>query len=623
MNIRNKTVGVGLAVLVVLLAGCCPKEHVRWDGPYGMRDGMTFFKPEAGEATINAMIYQRGSCEVMFDYQGGSGVNSVEAAITDSKGRLAATVPLSLSGGVWKGTWKDWTSSLWTQSSQIPVGQYTANFKVNGTSVKQLSFYVIFNRFEVSADLCFCFFETVVWFGSGYNYSRALTYTLHPDDDRIFQVAIGEINGETDSYSAAHKLSDWVAGHFTYSLSYHTNDAVDLLLNHTSAQCADEACFLVALLHAVGIPSHPVTADAGVEVGDANWNFDTWIEARLKGPGKPENWYILHPHLYTGPPTIQPTLRNYFGTNYGVAKKGENDLVIMAKGDWFFHESDVIDGAADVSFGRNSCNEPNQAFTYIASWLDHLCQSGYWNAGHWGCSPAETTFIQITPSPGRLTVGEEMRYQVGEELRFQTEVFAERRMEDTCIVRVILDDLRSHQWPDTVLAEFRYSFSLDPEETKEFDAGFRIPGDLMTSDEMIIEARVGEERGYYSLEPIEVVPRFEWELEITKTTKAEPRRLLILTFENSREEAIHDIRVRLTPPFGVEIEPSMREFDVAQPGEVLEIEWVLPEAIPPVMAVATLTIESKDGGSVRITKNLAEEVRSSRKRRLLIEGKKK
>lgn len=596
---KMSLLGLICVSLVAMLVNCAPPRVHCW------KDGhMEFFDAEAGEADIGPRVYQRGS-EVTFYCRGRDwgDISAVHVEITDSKGRLANTVPLSFSGlsfpfgSVWKGTWDDWKSSLWTELDEIPVGRYAANFKVSwapgaedDTLTRQTPFYVIFNTSEVEEGAGFTFAETAVWFGSRYNCDLALTYTLHPDDRRIFEIAIEEVSGETDSYRAAHKLSKWVGNHFKYDLSYHTNDTVDLLLNHDSAQCADEACFLVALLSAVGIPAHPVTADAGVEVGDAGWNFDTWTEARLEGPSEPENWYILHPHQY---PTMQPTPRGTFGTDYGVATKKSNDLNIMADLGWMEHMDEVTDSKCDVRFERNACKEPKEQCTYVASWLDHLCQSGYWGEGHWECPPSRVTAaLQIVPARTRLVVGEE--------LNFRTTLFAEREMEDVLVVRVISNDIRSRMWPDTILAEYHHPVRLPIRESKEFDDHFEVPGDFMTSDELLLEARIGE---YYAVVPIEVAPRFEWKLEVTEPTEAEPRPVLTLTIENPGEMA-HNIRVQLDPPLGVKVETPTEIVHSIMPAESREFKWPLAEDMPTDIAVVTLIIESKDGGSVRITENL-------------------
>ncbi|MDZ7319267.1 MAG: transglutaminase-like domain-containing protein, partial [candidate division KSB1 bacterium] len=464
------------------------------------------------------------------------------------------------------------------------------------TATRSLPFFVIFNPQEVNGEACFGFEETAIWFGSGTNSDQALTYSLHPDDQRIFGIAIAQVKGEIESYSSAKKLNDWVSGHWSYSLNYHTNDALELLLHHTSAQCADEACFLVALLRAVGIPAHPATADAGVEVGDANWNFDTWTEAKLTGAGKPVDWYVLHPHEY---PSMQPTLRSHFAANYGVATKAQDDLIIMANCGWLSKISEVTDYTSDVTYGRNSCQEPNQTFNKIASWINHLCNPGYWGVGHWGCSPPDTTAI-------RIVIPIRARLRVGEVLNFQTIVMGVRAIEDTLAVRILSNDIRSHAWPDTVLTAFRYSLRLLRGDSTQFNYSYKIPGNLVTTNETVIEARAGEDRRYFIVQPVEIAPRFEWKLDLTKATKNEPRPMLILTLENVTGEAIHQVVARLKPPFGVTVEKPVQEIERILPLESVQIQWGLPGRVPTGIAMATIIVESRDGGIVETVRNIGQ-----------------
>lgn len=92
-----------------------------------------------------------------------------------------------------------------------------------------------------------------------------------------------------------------------------------MLANYASAQCADEANFLTAMLRAVGIPAHPVTADADIETGNADWAFDTWTEFLVMRNGRPE-WMTLHPHEYPGDPA---RTRAWMGSRAHVAMPAE------------------------------------------------------------------------------------------------------------------------------------------------------------------------------------------------------------------------------------------------------------------------------------------------------------
>jgi hypothetical protein len=268
----------------------------------------------------------------------------------------------------------------------------------------------------------------------------------------------------------------------------------------------------------------------------------------------------------------------------------------MAGIDWLLYWNEVTDSACDVTFERNNCGEPAEDFVSAAEWLEHLCQLGYWSNGHWECPRAEGTAIRLVPA--------RPEYTVGENLSFETIVSAEQDLSGTLILRVLLDDSRSAMWPDFVLAEYTHSVELAAGETNEFADHFVIPDDLLTSHELLLEARVGEEDGYYALVPIRVKPSFEWNLDLDEPTADEPNRVLVLTVRNVAGKEIQDIAVRLDAPLGIEVELPTQKYDSIAPGGSHQFSWVLPEEGPIDSAAATLTIESEDAGSVRITKDL-------------------
>ena len=142
----------------------------------------------------------------------------------------------------------------------------------------------------------------------------------------MFSIAIAAAHGRTDPYDTAIDIARKEEGLFAYNLNYHTQDVVDLLVNYTDAQCADDACCLTALLRAIGIPAHPVTADAGLDTEAANWTFDTWVEFLTPHNGVTD-WRIFHPHEY---PRMQPESRSTFSTTRAVATKGFNNIIVMA-----------------------------------------------------------------------------------------------------------------------------------------------------------------------------------------------------------------------------------------------------------------------------------------------------
>ena len=48
-------------------------------------------------------------------------------------------------------------------------------------------------------------------------------------------------------------------------------------------------------------------------------------------------------------------------------------------------KSQLDNGTVDVTYGRNTCQEPNQELDK-AAWIDELCEQGYWTRVHWDCA---------------------------------------------------------------------------------------------------------------------------------------------------------------------------------------------------------------------------------------------
>jgi 16S rRNA G527 N7-methylase RsmG len=58
---------------------------------------------------------------------------------------------------------------------------------------------------------------------------------------RVFSIAINAASGETDSNAAVTAVARAEESLFTYSLNYHSQDVLDLVLHFTEAQCAADA----------------------------------------------------------------------------------------------------------------------------------------------------------------------------------------------------------------------------------------------------------------------------------------------------------------------------------------------------------------------------------------------
>lgn len=575
-----------------------------------MKNGHEFFKPEAGETSVEALVYTRGTgCSPYFMVKGRDDATSVSVEITDSKGRLAKTILLTFSGGYWSGSW-DWSSSLWNLiPDEIPVGEYKATLKLTsnaGSISESMPFYVIFSPSEVSAPAEFGLSdkgEIGIWFGSGWGSDRALTYTLHPDDSRVFGAAIKEVNGQVDSYISAKLLHDWVANHFIYDLNYHTNDVIDLLTNHSSAQCADEANILTALLRAVGIPAHPATADAAVEFGGYNWNFDTWTEARIKSSTMAEQWYILHPHEY---PSMQPETRATFGSTRGVATKKADDDVIMAGAGWAPQE--VSDNNSDVTFGYNTpCKEPNQNFNYIANWLEHLCLQGYWGIGHWTCSPPLNSAVRIQLNKEIYRVGDEVLMDIA------VENVLDSTLRGNVEIALINDDPTSKKWPDSVLKSFTEKIDLNRGKTYKISRSYRLPVNLSAANSYGVIVKVlGMEKHFYAVVPFQVMPLFSWSLKMPEIVKTGERFFANLTLVNESNVELKNLRVSVKFPGSVKGSSDSKIPEVLPPGGAYTLNWELQALSPSVVSQFIFNITTENGGAMKIYKGI--EIRSYKER---------
>jgi transglutaminase-like putative cysteine protease len=432
--------------------------------------GDPFFLPKANEEPIRGPVFPRGR---------GSGPTiriqacctlEVKAWITGPRGDRLADLDLDqLYPGYYQASWPWNSSSGWRIPDGIPVGEYTVHVHSACQEREAAApFYVVFDPVAVGGPPRFSFDGTAVWFGTGGNSVRGLHYYLHCSDWRVFRIAIQAVSGQTVPYDAAIAVARAEEGLFSYSLNYHTNDVADLVANYKEAQCADDAACLTALLRAVGIPAHPVTADAGLETGAAPWTFDTWVEF-LADRGGALEWRIFHPHEYPG---MQPEPRGVFGMR-GVANKGFNDLIIMANESWVLAQLD--DGSDDVNYGRNECGEPDQLVTR-APWVDELCESGYWPQPHWDCAGVRMRSF-VAGNGFRLTGGELIFGG-----RFSGTVHLVNPMEDRhfgrLVVELVTGRLESKSFVDTILQAVELPVAVDPNGSVMLPFDFVLPPTL-------------------------------------------------------------------------------------------------------------------------------------------------
>lgn len=538
--------------------------------------GEPFFLPESGEQAIDGAVFPRGRGAGPVIAVQACCQKKVRATITDPNGGAVGDVPLTeVFPGYFTGTW-DWHSaSNWPIPNGVPVGAYTVKATTDCDQQPGLkTFYVIFDPAEVNGPARFSFNETGIWFGSPpQNLSRALTYQLHPDDSRVFGKAIAAAKGETDSRKAAQKVETAEQALFAYSLNYHTNDVLDMLANFKEAQCADDANVLVAMLRSIGIPSHPVTADAALETGPATWTFDTWVEFLVPGNNGPE-WLIFHPHEY---PNLPAKTRADFGANQPVATKSYDDLIIFANENWVWNE--VSDNNPDVTYTRNSCQEPNQNHTFHAAWLEDLCEQGYWNPNHWDCAGigtrSHTSSLQVEwrlehreiPFGGRLS-GRLVVKNTGYDW-----------LGGPLLVELVADLPESKAFPDSTLATMRTEIALEPGKEVTIPFELKVPRSLPLRHRPFLRAalvRAAEKKQdlTISVEPVEIRSRVHVTLDISGERRIGGTLTVKAVVSNPSRELAEGVRVSLALPAGLaEARAVPSEPYSLKPGEKREFSW--------------------------------------------------
>jgi hypothetical protein len=510
-------------------------------------NGIPFFEPEENDDAIPGPVYFRNTLPgPKFKVALCCGKDA-KVTIYDPWGEFVKSIDLvEIYSGHFEETW-DWSP---LNEEPIPVGIYTAKFSttdyLNDPSEDEKKFFVIFNPREVGELNSSAFVlgrksETAVWFGPKIGCSRAWDYNLHLDDNRIFGRAIKEINGEIDQYSACQKLMSYEDGLFNYAENTDTADVIDLL-GEKVAQCADDACMMTALLRSVGIPSHPVTADAGSEYEKAHWYFDTWSEAKMNGPYG-IRWYALHTHG-----SLQgPTARSIAGS-WSEAKRNKNDVIIFAGEDW---EEDSF-YKVNVKWGWNDCKppQPTQMLTK-EPWVGHICCSGpdvYWNVGHWVCNDI------IEPNTKQVNISitlDKQEYYVGEIMVVNVTI-------DNPTGESISSDLNVHivthnpiykKTPDRVLKEVDIPLTVESYGSETVLVRYEIPLTVSSSNYFIVNATFADG---YAYTPFEILPLFEYETSLPDYIKEDDNFSAMLEVYNPFETSIYNIYATLKIPFEVE-----------------------------------------------------------------------
>lgn len=553
--------------------------------------GDAFFLPQANEVAIRGPVFPRGrGSGPGFRIQTGC-VGALAAWITGPRGeRVANLEPDQISPGNYQAVWS-WNSlSGWPIPEGIPVGEYRVH--VQSACLQDdavLPFYLVFDPLAVGGPPRFSFDRTTVWFGAGLNIARGLHYYLHCSDWRVFRIAIQAAAGHTSPYAAAAAIARAEESLFGYSLDYHTNDVVDLLVNYSEAQCADDAACLIAFLRALGIPAHPVTADAALETGAADWTFDTWVEFLAEFDGVVE-WRIFHPHEYPG---MRAEPRGVFGVR-GVANKSFNDLLIMANESWT--QGQIDDGSNDVAFGRNECGEPSQTISK-AAWVDELCESGYWPQAHWECEGVRLR---------RFVAGNGFRLN-GSELVFggrlcgtvQLRNPMQERHFGRLVVELVITRLESMAFVEKVLYAVEFPVAVDPDQSVTAAFDFPLPPTLEPGRELYLRARLNERSALFM--PVRLPSPLRASLEMPRVWQESADQTIRLRLHNTGMIALRTVDVRIDAPYALRLErPGPERLDALAPGEEREIAFVIRAVAVLASGSLHVAIASANGGSLML-----------------------
>ena len=528
--------------------------------------GAPFFLPQSGEQAIPGPVFPRGrGGGPLVRIDSGCG-GMVSAWITGPDGARVAELALTeLAPGLHEGRW-EWDSPAgWPVPAGIPVGQYHARAQSSCLAeAAQAPFFVVFDPDAYGAPAAYAFDRTAVWFGMGRNAAFGLHYYLHCSDWRVARIAFDAAGGHTDPYLAAIAIARAEESLFSYSLDYQSNDVLDLLLNYREAQCADDAACLTALLRAVGIAAHPVTADAALETGDANWTFDTWVEFLAVREQDPE-WLILHPHEYPG---MLPESRAQFGRR-GVANKGFNDLIITANPSW--GESELDDGAVNVLYGRTACGEPERTIAR-SPWVDELCESGYWTQTHWDCG--DDAGWRLNAEKGiRLSVREPA---LGEDLSgtIRLRNGGSQRRFGRVVLELVLSRMESKAFVEQVLYTSELPMVLDPLDSLLFPFSYALPETVAPGRALYLRVLVNERT--VLIEPVKLPATLEARLEMPALWQQGSEQELRLSVANVGRIALRAVAITLEAPYGlVAVGQGPGSVDVLEAGETRELRFAL------------------------------------------------
>ncbi|WP_067820853.1 transglutaminase domain-containing protein [Nocardia inohanensis] len=548
--------------------------------------GHPFFAPAPGEQAIAGGVFPRG--------RGGPRIriqaccrDRVVAWLTGPGGEhVADLAPAQLYPGYYTAAW-DWQNQAgWAVPAGIPVGEYQVHVRSACQDREgRASFFVIFDPDAAGGPARFAFDPAAVWFGSGTNSIQGLHYYLRCSDWRVFRIAITAAARAVDPYTAAVAVARAEESLFGYSLSYHTQDVLDLITNYSETQCADDAACLTALLRAIGVPAHPVTADAALETGAADWTFDTWIEFLAAHGGAPQ-WWALHPHQYPG---MAPETRAQFGVR-GVASKSFNDLIVMANENWIFAQLD--DGASDVTYSRNECREPQQSIAK-ASWIDELCEAGYWSQPHWDCAGVRTR--SLAPGNGfRITDGEPV---YGGRIVGTVElVNAETaRVFGSAAVDLVVHRIEEKGF-DRVIGTARREIAVDPDDAVELEFEFDLPSTLAPGENLYLRARL--DRRTALIRHLRLPQTLTAEIDLPGEWGVGEEHTVPILLENRGDDTVTGLTLELLAPYALHIEALDNRIPDLESGARVELSARVRAIAPLPSGSVHIAIASRNAGAV-------------------------
>jgi hypothetical protein len=343
------------------------------------------------------------------------------------------------------------------------------------------------------------------------------------------------------------------------------------------------------LLRAVGIPAHPVTADASLETGQANWTFDTWVEFLAEYNGSME-WRIFHPHEYPG---MLPESRGVFGRR-GVASKGFNDLIIMANATWV--EGALDDGAVNVAYGRNACGEPQQVVDK-APWVDELCESGYWTQPHWECPEGAMTRVAaakaIRLEGGALEFGG----------RLAGAVHLQNPMADRYFGRLVLEldvcRMESKSFVEKVLFSAEFPVTMDPDGALMLPFDCALPATLAPGRELCLRALFSERT--VLIMPLRMPSPLAGQLDMPALWHEGVTHSIRLRLRNTGAFTLQAVDISVDAPYALRLQgPGQARFDALAPGEEREAAFDVRAVAELSSGSLHVAVGSANGGALML-----------------------